>query len=87
MFVFSFRFSGAELGMVDREIDKHVDLLPQVWTAGRSPVAGRKRRPGKVGLANGAGSRQSRTRKDQNQTRVYDQSRETGSSFEVSVFS
>lgn len=33
--------SGAELGMVDREIDEHVDLLPQVWPADGHAVAER----------------------------------------------
>lgn len=79
-------FSYTELGMVDREIDKHVDLLPQVRAASRRPIAGGRRRPGKVGATDGTGSDQSRAGQDQGETRVRDQSRETGAGFQVSVF-
>lgn len=74
-------FSYTELGMVDREIDKHIDLLPQVRAANRRPIAGGRRRPGKVGATDGTGSDQSRTGQDQGETRVHDQSRETGAGF------
>jgi len=41
VFYSAFWSSGAELGMVDREIDEHVDLLPQVWPADGHAVAER----------------------------------------------
>lgn len=71
--------------MVDREIGEHVDVLPEVRAAGHPAAAGRQRRTRKVGLADGTGSRESRTRGDQGPTRVPVQGRQTGASVQVSI--